>query len=207
MGASFGIFESVLLFGGLPNVTTERHAVTASVDYRYSPTTTLGGGVGAGLGGLMSWSSGPTSHRYLVLPGWELSFSYSRQLLDGRGKRPFLILGLWGGASGAATRPEVSSGASSGPTPGSSFLYAFDIRGGLTFGKTFWNAVSPYAVARIFGGPVLWSYAGATNLGSDRYHFQTGVGVVGGLPRGLDVFVEGIGAGERALTLGGGKTF
>jgi hypothetical protein len=190
----------VLLFGGLPNLTVERHAVTASVDYRVSPTTTFGGGVGAGLGGLMTLQTG---RRFLVLPGWEVTFSYSRQLLDGRGKRPFLLFGMSGGGSGSATREEVSAG----PTPGSSFLYAFDVRGGLTFGKTFWNAVSPYAVARAFGGPVLWSYAGKTNLGSDQYHFQLGVGMVAALPRGLDVFVEGVGAGERALTLGGGKTF
>jgi hypothetical protein len=187
----------------LPNVTTERHAVTASVDYRVTPTTTFGGGLGAGLGGLMTQNLGRTSRRFLVLPGWEFTFSYSRQLLDGRGKRPFLLLGLSGGGSGGATRQEVSSG----PTPASSFLYAFDIRGGLTFGKTFWNVVSPYAVARLFGGPVLWGYGGKTNLGSDQYHFQLGVGVVGGLPRGFDLFAEVIGAGERAVTAGVGKTF
>lgn len=177
--------------------------MTASLDYRVSPTTTFGGGVGAGLGGTMTQWTGGTARRFLVLPGWEVTFAYSRQLLDGRGKRPFLLFGLSGGGSGATTRREVSSGAQ----PASSFLYAFDIRGGLTFGKTFWNTVSPYAVGRLFGGPVLWSYGGTTSLGSDRYHFQLGVGTVVGLPQGLDVFVEGIGAGERALTLGGGKRF
>ena len=141
--------------------------------------------------------------RFRVLPGWEVTGSYSRRLLDGRGSKPFLLLGISGGASGAATREEVPRG----PTPSTASLYAFDIRGGLTLGKTFFNALSPYAVLRAFGGPILWNYAGKTVLGSDLYHFQLGVGLVTSLPRGFDVFVEGIPAGERALTLGGGKTF
>ena len=180
-------------------MSVERHAVTASVDYRLSPTTTLGGGLGAGLGGLMT--VGAT--RYLVLPGWEFTLAYSRRLLDGRGQRPFLLLGIAGGGSGASTREEVTRG----PQPSSSFLYAFDIRAGLTVGKTFWNTLSPYAVARVFGGPVLWSYGGKTLLGTDKWHFQAGVGLVTALPRGFEVFVEGVPAGERAVTLGGGKTF
>jgi hypothetical protein len=175
-------------------VSVERSAVTASVDYLFSPTTTLGGGLGAGLGGLMKVGA----QRFAVQPGWEFTFSYSRRLLDGRGGRPFMLLGLSGGGSGATTREEGYTS--------SNGLYAFDIRGGLTVGKTFWNTLSPYGVVRLFGGPVFWSYGGKSVLASDQYHFQTGIGMVTGLKRGFDVFVEGIGAGERALTLGVGKT-
>jgi hypothetical protein len=180
----------------------ERHAVTASVDYRLSPTSTIGGGIGAGLGGLMTVGV----RRFVVLPGWEFTFSYSRRLLDGRGKAPFLVFGISGGGSGASTREQVHAGY--GPVPsGTEGLYAFDVRAALTVGKTFWNTLSPYAAVRAFGGPVFWSYDGKSLLGTDQYHVQVGGGLVTALPRGFDVFVEGVPLGERAVTLGAGKTF
>jgi hypothetical protein len=189
-------------------VSIQREAVTASVDYRLSPETTFGGGIGAGLGGALgvtpSAATGappPNPQRFLVLPGWEITLAYSRRLLDGHGRLPFLVLGISGGASGAWTQEERVNNA---PT---SFLYAFDIRGGLIVGKTFWNTLSPYAVFRAFGGPVIWSYEGSTLIGDDLYHVQLGAGLVTALPRGFDVFVEGVPLGERAVTLGAGKTF
>jgi hypothetical protein len=143
--------------------------------------------------------------RFLVLPGWEVTLAYSRRLLDGRGRAPFLLLGIAGGGSGASTREERT--ARSAPAAGTSSFYAFDVRAGLTVGKTFWNTLSPYAVVRAFGGPVLWSYGGKTVVGGDSYHFQLGAGLVTVLPRRFDVFVEGVPLGERALTLGVGKSF
>jgi len=113
------------------------------------------------------------------------------------------VLGVSGGASGASTRKEVLAG----PTPATSALYAFDVRAGLIVGKTFWNTLSPYAVFRALGGPLLWSYGGQTVIGGDLYHVQLGAGVVTILPRGFDVFVEGVPLGERAVTLGAGKSF
>jgi len=182
--------------------------VIASVDYRWSPETSFGGGIGAGIGGLIAVDgSAPTGapsmspRRFLVLPGWEVTLSYSHRFLDGRGRAPFLLLGVAGGASGAMTREEVYAG----PTPAPVSLYAFDVRAGLTVGKTFWNTLSPYAVVRAFGGPVLWKYDGKSVNGTDRYHFQVGAGLVTALPRDFDVFVEGVPLGERALTLGLGK--
>jgi hypothetical protein len=173
--------------------------VTVSVDYRLSPVTTVGGGAGVGLGGLLTMGG----QRYRVLPGWEVTGAWSRRLLDGRGKLPFLVLAISGGGSGGTTQEEVYAG----PTPGTTFLYAFDIRAGLTVGKTFWRTLSPYAVVRAFGGPVLWGQGGKTQLESDLYHVQLGGGLVTTLPRAFDVFVEGVPLGERALTLGAGKTF
>jgi hypothetical protein len=187
------------VFSGVSGVSIQRYAVTASLDYRLSPTTTVGGGAGAGLGGLITVGA----QRFRVLPGWELTGAWSRRILDGRGSAPFLLLGVSGGASGAATRQEITSG----PTPGASSLYAFDVRVGLTVGKTFFHRLSPYSVIRAFGGPILWNYAGKTQVGGDLYHFQLGVGLVTALPRAFDVFVEAVPGGERALTLGAGKTF
>lgn len=186
--------------------------MTASLDYRLSPATTIGGGVGAGLGGVISvvtesaGTAGRLPQRFLILPGWEATFSYSRRLLEGRGKLPFVVLGLSGGASGASTQEEQVVARQS-PTEPSSFFYAFDVRVGLIVGKTFWDTLSPYAAVRGFGGPILWSYGGNTLFGDDLYHFQLGGGLVTALAHGFDVFVEGVPLGERAVTLGAGKTF
>ncbi len=174
----------------------QREALTASFDYRVSPTTTFGAGVGVGLDGLITVGA----RRFHVLPGWEATFSYSRRLLDGTGRLPFLLFGISAGASGAWTREELV------PDPGTTALYAFDIRGSLTVGKTFWDTLSPYAVARAFGGPVVWHLDGSTVLAGDRYHVQLGLGLVTSLPRRFDVFVEGVPLGERALTFGLGKS-
>jgi hypothetical protein len=178
--------------------------VTASVDYRFSKESTFGGGLGAGLGGLLT--VGP--RRFLVLPGWEVTLAYSRRLLDGRGNKPFLLLGIAGGGSGGWTREEVYRGPPpAAPAPLTETLYAFDIRAGLTVGKTFWDTLSPYAVLRAFGGPVVWTLDKKTVVMGDNYHVQLGVGVVTLLPRAFDVFVEGVPLGERALTFGAGKSF
>jgi hypothetical protein len=174
--------------------------VTAGVDYRLSPETTLGGGAGAGLGGLITVGA----QRFLVQPGWLVTLSYSRRLLDGRGGKPFVVLGISGGGSGAGTREE---GLPASATPAGAGLYAFDIRGGITVGKTFWSTISPYTTVRLFGGPVFWGYGGKAVLASDEYHFQAGLGMVTALRRGFDVFAEVIPAGERAVTLGAGKSF
>jgi hypothetical protein len=178
------------------------------VDYRLSPGNTLGGAVGAGLGGVITVTPPQTgalpsaAQRFLVLPGWELTVTYSRRILDGHGCWPFMVLGISGSASGASTREETLASVVA-PT---SSLYAFDVRAGLVVGKTFWRTLSPYAAVRGFGGPVLWDYGGTSVMGSDRYHFQVGGGLVTALTHGFDVFVEGIPLGERAVTLGVGKT-
>ncbi len=193
--------QSGLTGSNLPSsIGIERFAVTAGVEYRFSPQSTFGGGVGAGLGGLITVGT----QRFQVDPGWLLTLSYSRRLLDGTGKLPFLVLGVSGGASGAGTQEELTP---LGATPATATLYAIDIRAGITVGKTFWNTLSPYAAVRAFGGPVLWSYAGKSVLAGDLYHFQLGLGMVTALPRGVDVFAEVVPLGERAVVVGFGKSF
>jgi hypothetical protein len=190
-----------LVGSNLPSsIGIERYAVTAGIDYRFSPESTFGGGVGAGLGGLITVGA----QRFHVDPGWLVTLSYSRRLLDGTGKKPFLVLGVSGGASGAGTEEELLP---LGAAPATATLYAIDIRAGLTVGKTFWNTLSPYAALRAFGGPVLWSYAGKSVLASDLYHVQLGAGMVVALPRGFDTFAEVVPLGERAVTVGFGKSF
>ena len=67
---------------------------------------------------------------------------------------------------------------------------------------------TPYLVARAFGGPIWWRIDGELVRGTDLYKYQFGGGFSFALPsRALDVFVEGIGLGERGLAAGLGTGF
>jgi len=181
-------------------VFIERRAASASVDYRLGAASTLSLGGGAGVGGLLVLNGA----RHEISPGWLLTGAYSYRILDGRGAAPFLLIGLSFGGSGASTR-EVVPKRTMDPSPVS--LYAFDIRAGLTVGKTFWKVLSPYAAIRAFGGPVLWNIDGQPRSGTDQRHFQVAAGLVTSLPRGVDLYAEVAPGGERAVTLGGGVGF
>lgn len=198
-GVAFGTFGSRLSFFEGPSVAVERRGVTASLDYRVSPETTIGGGAGAGLGGLFTIGGA----RHTVLPGWMVLATWSRRLVDGLGNKPFLLVGIAFGASGASTREETRGAA----TPASASLYALDVRAALTIGKTFFRTISPYASVRAFGGPVFWSYKGDAVLGGDTRHYQLSLGMAVAMPRGVDVFVDGSPLGEQAIALGAGKSF
>lgn len=198
-GASYGTFGSRLSFASGPAVGVERRGVTASLEYRWNAETTFGGGVGAGLGGVFTLGRS----RYEISPGWMVLGTWSRRILDGVGNKPFLLIGVAFGASGASTRESVRTGA----TPETSSLYALDVRVALTVGKTFFRTISPYASVRAFGGPVFWSYRGDGVVGSDTRHYQLALGMAVALPRGFDVFVDGSPLGERAISLGAGKSF
>jgi hypothetical protein len=199
VGASYGTFGSRLSFVDGPALGVERRGVTASFEYRWNAETTFGGGAGAGLGGAFTLGK----ERYRISPGWMVLGTWSRRLLDGVGNKPFLLIGLAFGASGASTREEVTTG----KAPETSSLYALDVRIALTVGKTFFRTISPYASVRAFGGPVFWKYRGDGVVGGDTRHYQIAVGMAVALPRGFDVFVDGSPLGEQAISLGAGKSF
>jgi len=158
---------------------------------------TVGGGAGAGIGGMIVAGDA----RYKVNPGWMITGTWSRRLVDGTGNKPFFLIGLALGASGASTRRELVM------TQESASLYALDVRVAVTVGKTFWSALSPYASVRAFGGPVFWSHAGKSIWGGDTRHYQIALGMAAALPRGFDLFVDGAPLGERAMAIGAGKSF
>jgi hypothetical protein len=80
--------------------------------------------------------------------------------------------------------------------------WAFDLRGGVTVGKTFAGRWVPYAAARGFGGPVHWRHAGEDVSGNDRYHVTVGGGLIVRLPRSVDATAEAMPLGERSAALG-----
>ncbi len=113
---------------------------------------------------------------------------------------PFLMLGGSLAVASATTRKQ-QIGAPDVP------YWAGDVRFSAVVGKTFFNALSPYATARVFGGPVFWQLDGRDITGTDRYHFQLGAGLSVSLPIGLDVFAEAVPLGERAFSTGAGFSF
>jgi hypothetical protein len=195
-GVSYGVFDADLSMINGPDLFLERRAVSASLEYRKRDDLTLQFGLGAGIGGRLDVVAGTQNE---VVPGWLASVAASWRLVDGQKSKPFVLLGLSLAGSGAATRQLGTS-----QTEG---LYAFDARLGLTVGKTVWNVLSPYAAARVFGGPVLWRFEDQERVAGDRYHVQIAAGVVTALPRGLDLFVEVAPLGERGGTFGGGYSF
>lgn len=202
-GLSLGVFGSELTFNnGTQSAYIERRAVSAALDLQLGEANTISLGGGAGLGGLLRLGD----VRYAISPGWLFTAAYSRRLLDGQGAWPFLLLGVSLGGSGASTRAETPMAIA--PTMSSTAsLFAFDLRASLTVGKTLFRVMSPYASARVFGGPVIWSTGQTTINGTDQRHFQLAAGLMTALPRGFDLYVEGAPLGERAVTIGGGVRF
>jgi hypothetical protein len=108
---------------------------------------------------------------------------------------PFLVLTSQLSFSAARTRRSGTEESTVG-------YEAFDLRLGGLFGTTLFDIVSPYAAARIFGGPVFWHYQGASVTGTDLYHYQIGAGVGVLVASRVDLFAEAIPLGERALSAG-----
>ena len=82
------------------------------------------------------------------------------------------------------------------------------MRVGGILGWTLFDAWTPYAAGRLFGGPVFWKserYGGDALTGTDRYHIQLAMGSTVTLPVGLYTSVEWAFVGERAVSIEVGK--
>jgi hypothetical protein len=152
--------------------------------------------VGAIVGGRAS--AGGVDHD--VAPGVAASLTGSWLALYEGEARPFVLLALT--LSGSTTTTTLASGGGAAQR-----LTAFDARLSVLAGKTFLERVTPYAAARVFGGPVWWTLDGAGVTGGDQHHYALGAGVTVRLPGALDVFVEGMALGERSLNAGAGLAF
>jgi len=93
---------------------------------------------------------------------------------------------------------------------------AVDMRVGLTVSRTFFDVLTPYASARAFGGPIIWSGfespreidgEKATVLGADPRHTQLATGLGVALGDRMDLHVEWAFFGEAGLYWGLGAAF
>lgn len=98
-----------------------------------------------------------------------------------------LTLGAQLGASHTTTRADDDA-ERSGWT-------ALDVRVALTASRTFFEALTPYASARTFGGPILWRGA----LGTDTLHLQLALGLRWQVTPALSLHVEGAALSERGV--------
>ena len=80
-------------------------------------------------------------------------------------------------------------------------LIAADARVGAALGRRV-GPVSPYLLARAFGGPVFWTLDDEDTVGSDRYHVQLGAGASLALGDAWTVLVDVSALGERAASVG-----
>lgn len=193
VGVSYGVFGSTLTFGSVEGDVLRRAAI-ATFEWRKSDTMTFQVGAGAALPGALTVGD----ERIRIDPGFLVSVASSWRLVDGAGSKPFVLLALTGAASFASTARTNGERAP---------FIAIDVRAGLTVGKTFFDVLSPYAAARVFGGPVFWRISGDALTGTDTHHYQIGAGMVVALPKYWDVFAEGAPLGERAVSVGGGRAF
>lgn len=185
---------SELLFSDSEEATIRKRATTLSAEHRLSDDWTLTLGGGATVGGDVEVAG----ERYELDPGFVVVGGGSYRILDGSGDMPFLLFGVMLGVGYNGTERVAA--------PESATLLATDARFSLAIGKLFWDGIAPYAAVRGFGGPVFWERNDATLVGSDRYHFQLGGGVLA-TAGVVDAYFEVVPLGERALSLGAAVAF
>lgn len=181
IAAAAGWSRSHLSFDG-EDVRFDKPAVLTTSDlYAGKFTVTLGAG-GLDFGTLVT-----ERETYDVGPGWLAAAGVSWRVLAEEKVIPYVVLAATLGVTSARLETAASREAYLG----------IDFRFGATLGKTFFGWLSPYASARVFGGPVIWSSEDETIVGTDRYHVQGALGAVFILPENLDLFLEGSPGGEQ----------
>jgi hypothetical protein len=189
---SFGWARSHLIFFDGEDARLDKFAAVASSDLFFGKwTVTLG--AGSMFEGTLKAPGGTRR----IGPGWVGAAGLSWRVLDEEPVIPYLVFSATAGAAAASTRIDDERGNYIG----------VDFRFGATLGKTFFGWLSPYVALRAFGGPIFWTIAGETEVGSDRYHVQGALGSVFILPGGFDIFVEGNPGGEQGAFGGVGVRY
>jgi hypothetical protein len=169
-----------------------RNAVVVTAGYAPTRRLTIQVSAGAGFAGELRAPNG--THEFSPGPTGAAGVVYT--LVEGR---PFVAVSGVVSASYATTQLDGR---------GESVNYsALDLRLGLIAGTTVFDILSPYLVARAFGGPVWWRYEGEPQTGTDTSHFQIGAGITLRPIEALAVYIEGIPLGERALSGGASVAF
>ncbi len=206
--AAVGTVGTTLLLGG-HDVDFRERSLSVSLERAFGDRFVLQVGGGAILDGTLT--VGGVAHT--VDPGWVAAAGFSYRLADEKKRAPFVLF-TYGFAVGrththlrdtptssVASVALLSTGADKVP------LTAIDLaRVGLTIGKSF-GPLTPFASARVFGGPVFWNVDGASATGGDRYHFQLATGASLRPGAGFDLFAEWAFVGERRVSAGVGVSF
>lgn len=204
-----GIYTSTRLSfsGGDLKGDQTRSGVMASLGRQMSRQLTVQIGLGPSIGGAFVAPDGRHAFQpgllglvgasYRVYGGPELD-----ERGEGRQRNPFVVLTSALSFNLTSTRHEAA-GTDRGRVP----YRAFDLRFGALVGLTLADRFRPYALARVFGGPVFWRYQGSAVTGTDMYKFQLGGGMSVALGGGFAVFAEGVPLGERGASGGAAMAF
>ena len=196
-GVSYLYTSTALNFSGSLRTPETRNSVLAALAYAPTSRLTLSAGLGAAFGGKLEAPDG--SHPFT--PGIAAGLGVSYRVVEGATPvgRAFVLVGGDLSFTGASTQHDGA---------GARTAYdALDLRASVTGGLTWRNVLSGYVVARAFGGPVYWSYQGASVLGTDTHHYQVGAGLALLVAKRVDLFVEGVPLGEQAVAAGASIAF
>jgi hypothetical protein len=197
VGASASTTSTAIRFDDSLRFDQKRTIAVAVVDYAPKAGAAFELGAGALIDG--EFERGGVTDDFS--PGVLLLTGASYRLVTNEGPRPFVLLGGQVAYVNARTRQENAAGAESVG------YNAFDVRFGPVVGWTFWNTLSPYVLARLFGGPVFWRYQGEAIVGGDTHHYQLGAGLSLLIAKRVDLFVEGVPLGEVNVAGGAGLHF
>ena len=178
--------QSTLKFTGDRELDITQYAVSATASYVRASRWSLRASVGAVVGGALE-GEGRTHD---IGPGVVAAASVSKQWLI----RGFFVTGSLG--MGVSRTSTTEGGGARQP------LFAADLfRAGVMAGRTF-GIVSPYVLARGFGGPVFWSLDAMDVRGTDTHYFQLGAGASLTTSSGLSFLLDVSALGERSASLG-----
>ena len=194
LGAS-GSYTSTSIDFGVFRSPETRGSVIAALAYQPTPRWTVQLAAGSTVGG------------HLVAPGGQYNFAAGPTAAIGAawravpGTKPFVILTSNLSFSTAKTEPNGAAAAANGS------YTAFDLRLGVLAGTTIARVLSPFAVGRVFGGPIYWTYQGEDVTGTDTHHYQLGAGLTVVAFGPVNVFAEGVPIGERSFAAGAAFAF
>ena len=187
LGLSYVYTSTSLNFSGGLHADETRAATLLAVSYAPTARWSFEAGAGAGLGGKLTLPDG--AHDFTAGPTAALGASW--KIVQGS---PFVLASSLLSFTSARTHAADAS-------PTTSYA-AFDLRLSAVAGVTLWDRLSPYALARVFGGPIYWTYAGQSVIGTDTHHYQLGAGIALLITRLVDLFLEGVPLGEQAIAGG-----
>ncbi len=201
VGAHYGLTSTKLVFTGSSltkktRLTQMRQLAAASLQWRTTARFSLRFVAGGLFKSSLKFAEGDSDLQKFeeTLSGAALGVGANYLLLKPQGLRPFILLDV--ALSGVLAQDREQQ----------KYLGS-DLRLGTSVGWNIKNLIMPYAIARVFGGPISYKLAGSTVRGTDQYHYQLGVGVALSLAQRFDLYAEGIPLGEKGLTTGLGLSF
>jgi hypothetical protein len=204
IAALYGFSSTDIIFHGDEFTARERFSQERSVamglfEWRATGSLSLQVGAGGLLHGAMDHPELLGAERVRFEPGVVTMLGASYVLRRAAGPLPFVLLTGQFSALFASTQETAV-------VPSARYS-AYDLRLGGAVGWTLFHTLSPYALARTFGGPVFWQLDDTSLIGSDRYRYQLGGGFSILIKERIDLFAEGVALGERGITAGAGVSF